>query len=408
MRILLVHQNFPGQFLRLAPELKKRGHDVLALTSEHNKRPSPVPVARYRAPTPPEHPVPPLVRTYSETADRGASAARAAEQLRLKHDFTPDVIFGHCGWGETLFLSEVWPEARMLSYAEFMYRSRGLDTDFDPEFRRDHLGSRIAVNTRAAHMIQAMVRADAALSPTAWQASTFPDLLRDKISVIHDGVDTEKVRPDPEARLELPGGRVLTAGDEVLSFVNRNLEPYRGFHVFMRALPEVMAARPDAQVVIIGDTGQSYGAAPPGGGERTWKQVMLDEVGDRLDLARVHFTGRVPYSQFLALMQVTRVHAYLTYPFVLSWSMLEAMSAGALVVGSRTPPVEEVIEDGVNGRIVDFFDIPGWSRVLTEALADPGAALEMRQNARQTIVDRYDLRTVCLPALIDFVESGGA
>ncbi|MCB2152506.1 MAG: glycosyltransferase, partial [Rhodobacteraceae bacterium] len=201
---------------------------------------------------------------------------------------------------------------------------------------------------------------------------------------------------------DLPDGRVLRAGDEVLSFVARNLEPYRGYHVFMRALPAVMAARPAARVVIVGADGRGYGAAPASG---TWKDRFLDEVAGRLDLSRVHFTGRVPHARFAALMQVTRVHAYLSYPFVLSWSLIEAMSAGALVVGSDTPPVAEAIRDGVNGRLVPFFDVPGWSRVLTDALADPVAQMPLRLAARETALARYDLRTVCLPRLVAFVEN---
>ncbi|MCU9850196.1 glycosyltransferase [Defluviimonas sp. WL0024] len=400
MKILFVHQNFPGQFLHLAPALAARGHEVLALTAEANQRPSPVPVMRYR--TPPEVAVQGIARSYAEAAERGATVARACAQLSETRGFVPDVVFGHGGWGETMYLREVWPEARHLTYAEFYYRSRGLDTDFDPEFRRTGLGSRLGVASRKAHLLMALEDADAALAPTAWQASTLPDHVRAKTTVIHDGIDTDRVRPDPAARLELPGGRVLKPGDEVVSFVSRNLEPYRGIHVFLRALPAVLEARPEAEVVIVGGEGQSYGPAPGPG--QSWKRRFLDELGPRIDPARVHFLGQVPYRQFLALMQVTRVHAYLSYPFVLSWSMLEAMSAGALVVGSRTPPVVEVIRDGGNGLLVEFFDVAGWSRALISALADPARDAGLRAAARQTIIEGYDLKSVCLPRLIAFVE----
>ena len=225
------------------------------------------------------------------------------------------------------------------------------------------------------------------------------------IEVIHDGVDTAVLAPNPQASVTLPGGRMLRAGDEVITFVNRNLEPYRGYHTFLRALPAVLAARPDAQVVIVGGDGVSYGAEARGG--TTWKAQFLAEVQDRLDLSRVHFVGRVPYEGFVALMQLTRVHAYLTYPFVLSWSMIEAMAAGALVIGSDTPPVAEVISDGLNGRLVDFFDVPGWSAALIEALAEPRRFDPMRAAARQTALSRYDLRGICLPRMVDFVERHG-
>lgn len=400
MRILLIHQNFPGQFLHLAPALAKRGHQVVALTADGNRRPSPVPVLRYRVPKPPEFRGAGL--HYAQMAERGATVARACARLRREKGFVPDVVFGHGGWGETLFLREVWPEARHLTYAEFYYRARGADTGFDPEFPRDPVAMGIGTVARRTHLLQALVEADAAVAPTAWQASTFPDGLRERIRVIHDGIDTDRLKPAADAEFTLPDGRVLRAGDEVLTFVNRNLEPYRGYHVFMRALPRVLKERPLARVVIVGGDGHSYGPAAPNG--KSWKQIYLDEVRDRLDLSRVHFVGQLPYAQFVALMQVSRVHAYLTYPFVLSWSMLEAMSVGALVIGSRTAPVQEVIRDGENGRLVDFFDIDGWSRTLIEALTDPRSADPMRHAARQTILDRYDLRRICLPRMIDFVE----
>lgn len=404
MRILLIHQNFPGQFLHLAPALKARGHDVTALTAEGNKRPSAVPRILYRKPDKPEGGSP-LAKTYGEVAERGLKVARAAAAMRRDQGYVPDLILGHSGWGETLFLKDVWPEARLAVYSEFLYRSSGLDAGFDPEFYRPALEARVRVTARAAYLTQALVQADAAIAPTQWQAQTVPEPLRGKIRVIHDGIDTDRVRPDPAARLVLDDGRELKPGDEVLSFVNRNLEPYRGYHIFMRALPEVLKARPEAQVVIVGADGVSYGGKPPQG--KTWKQIFLDEVGDRIDRDRVHFLGQVPYSRYLSVLQVARVHAYLTYPFVLSWSLMEAMAAGVPIVASRTPPVEEMLRDGLTGRLVDFFDVAAWSQALIAALADPKANAPLTEAARAQIVERYDLKRVCLPALIDFVESQG-
>jgi glycosyltransferase involved in cell wall biosynthesis len=404
VKILFVHQNFPGQFLHLAPALAARGHEVRALTAERNTRQSPVPVLRYR--NPPDTTVEGIARTYADMSGRGLIVARAADQMSRKTGFVPDLVVGHGGWGETLFLREVWPEARHLTYAEFYYASEGLDTGFDPEFATPGLMPRLAVAARKAHLLQAVTEADAALSPTEWQAATFPAEVQDKITVIHDGIDTARLVPDPAARVVLPDGTLVSKGDEVITFANRNLEPYRGYHIFMRALPEVLRARPRARVLIIGGEGQSYGAKPKG--EASWKQIFLDEVAGSLDPSRVHFLGQVPYGQFVALMQVSMAHAYLTYPFVLSWSLLEAMSCGALVIGSRTPPVEEVIRDGENGRLVDFFDVPGWSRALIGALADPESARSERAAARDTIVARYDLRSRCLPRLIAFAEGADA
>lgn len=403
MKILFLHQNFPGQFLHLAPALAARGHEVLALTPQSNQRQSPLPTLRYKYEAPK---LDPLVfaeaKTFAEMSHRGKLVARAAAELRDKRGYAPDLIFGHIGWGETLYLQGVWPDAKRLVYAEFFYRAHGLDTGFDPEFSRNDLLAEIQVEARTAHLLMATSQAHKALAPTRWQASTFPNHLQSKISVIHDGVDCDALKPDPNASVEL-AGRTFRAGDEVLTFVNRNLEPYRGYHIFMRALPKVLKARPNAQVVIVGGDGVSYGPRPKG--EKSWKDQFLDEVRGDLDLSRVHFVGRVPYPAFVSLMQIARAHAYLTYPFVLSWSMLEAMACGALIVGSATAPVEEVIRHGENGVLVDFFDVAAWSEALIAALANPERYQPQRAAARETIVTRYDLRTHCLPRLIDFVES---
>ncbi len=401
MKILFVHQNFPGQFLHLAPALQDRGHEVRALTDNRNKRTSAIATARYSfQPAALDAKATRLGRNYTQNSDRGAIVARAALSMRAG-GYVPDVIFGHSGWGETLFLKEVWPEARLIVYAEFYYAGRGQDVGFDPEFSQQGFDPVMIAQSRSAHLATALLHADEGVAPTKWQANTYPPALRRTISVIHDGVDTTRMAPDPQASVTLPNGRVLRVGDEVLTFVNRNLEPYRGYHSFMRALPEVMQARPDAQVVIVGGDEVSYGNAPPSG---SWKEIYLAEVGSRIDMERVHFLGKVPYSTFQALMQVGRVHAYLTYPFVLSWSMLEAMSAGALVVGSDTAPVREVIRHGKNGLLVDFFDIPALSRTLIEALATPEAFMRLREAARRKIVNSYDLRTVTLPRLVSLVE----
>ncbi len=371
---------------------------------QSNQRRSSIPVVKYAYEPAKPHPgIPRLATDFAEKVTRGEVVAKTANNLRQKTGYVPEVVVAHLGWGESLYLKEVWPEARIVTYAEFCYGPRGLDTDFDPEIQRKSLPRDLFIRTRQAHLLLALAAADAALAPTHWQAQSFPDGLRDRITVIHDGIDTERTGPNPEATFEIPGTqRVLKAGDEVLTFANRSLEPYRGYHIFMRALPDVLTRRKNAVAIIVGGSGVSYGTRPPG--EKSWKQIFLDEVADKLDLSRVHFVGNLAYEQFVSLMQISRVHAYLTYPFVLSWSMLEAMSAGALVVGSRTPPVEEVIEDGINGRLVDFFDVKAWSDTLVDCLADPDRFRRLRDAARQTIVERYDLRSRCLPDMVRFVE----
>ena len=340
---------------------------------------------------------------YPKMAQRGAMVAGLAARMRKEKGYVPDVIVGHCGWGETLFLKEIWPEAKLVVYSEFFYRTQGLDVGFDPEFKDDRLEKRIRVLAHQAHIAHALVSADLVLSPTRWQADTHPDFIRDRINVVHDGIDTEILRPDGAAVFDLGDGRPkLSAGGEVLTFVSRKLEPYRGYHSFMRALPDVLAARPDAQVLIVGENGRGYG--PIRAGTDGWRDEFFQPIADTPAASRVHFLGRVSYSNYLRVLQVSRVHCYLTYPFVLSWSMLEAMSVGTHLVASATPPVEEVVRDGENGTLVDFFDAKAISSALIDGLADPASHDPLRRAARKTAQDRYDLRGHCLPKLVELVE----
>ena len=404
MKILFVHQNYPAQFLHLAPALQKRGHQVLALTDAANLRNISVPNVKY---THKAQPVDAnqtrLGRNFTLMSDRGVTVARGALTLRDDKAYRPDVIFAHSGWGESLFLKEVWPDAKLIVYAEFYYRGVGMDVGFDTEFSKSTFDQVMISQGRAAYLTQSIVHADAALSPTQFQADSHPALLRQNITVIHDGVDTNLLKPNPAAKFTLPTGQVVAVGDEVLTFVNRYLEPYRGYHIMMRALPEILRARPNAQVVLVGGDEVSYGQPAPTG--KKWKDIFLDEVKDQLDLSRVHFVGKIPYPDYVNLLHVSRAHAYLTYPFVLSWSSIEAMAAGCHIVASDTAPVREAMTHGKTATLVDFFDIKGWSTALIDALAYPDKYTPLRQAAREHAIKTYDLQGNCLPRMIDFVES---
>lgn len=405
MKILFIHQNFPGQFVHVAPALAARGHEVVALGVEAG-RPA-LPGVRHvlHAPDPGQADLQApagALREWAAKLARARSSAQAMEQLRAE-GFVPDVAFAHPGWGEALHVKDVFPACRLLIYAEYFYGGQGGDTGFDPEFPGlAGWAAEARLRIKNTHLLHAMAAADQGLSPTRFQKARHPAWFQPRIEVQHDGIDTTRFRPAPGQSVKLAqAGLSLRAGDEVVTFVARQLEPYRGYHTFMRALPLLQKLRPEARVVIVGGNGAAYGAAAPAG--RTWRQMFLDEVQDRIDLGRVHFVGTVPHAVLTQLLQVSAVHTYLTYPFVLSWSMLEALSIGCLLVGSRTAPVEEVIQDGRNGFLTDFFDAEALAHRIAEVLARRHTLDHVRLAARQKALE-YDLATRCLPGWVRFVE----
>ena len=409
MNILFVHQNFPGQFKHLAPALAQQGHRVVAL---HINPCPPVPgvhQVRYQAQGQPGQGTHRWVSDLEIKTLRAEAAYRAARQLQAD-GFTPDVIVAHPAWGESLFLSQVWPAARMGIYCEFFYQAQGADVGFDPEFPGADPDVACRLQMKNANYELHFPRAHAGIAPTHWQASLFPEPFASRIAVIHDGIRTDQVCPNPEVRLQLQtrnGPVTVGRGDEVITFVNRNLEPYRGYHQFMRALPAILKARPQARVLIIGGNDVSYGAAPPPGPDgkpQTWREIFLSEVREELDLSRVHFVGKVPYADYLRVLQVSTVHVYLTYPFVLSWSLLEAMSAGCAIVASDTAPVREAIRHGETGQLVDFFAPLALSAQIVALCENPADCKRLGANARAFAVEHYDLQSRCLPRQLEWVQ----
>jgi glycosyltransferase involved in cell wall biosynthesis len=310
--------------------------------------------------------------------------------------FVPDIIFAHPGWGETLPLRTVFPDARILLYCEFFYGSEGRDMGFDPEFPEGGLDGGIALQLKNATTLLALSDSDRGVSPTPWQRSTFPRHFQRMIEVVHEGIDVDEVEPRRDASFTLPDGRVLRPGDPVITFVARNLEPLRGYHSFMRALPGILRRLPHAEVLVIGGHGTSYGMKPPRG--TTWKAMFLDEVAGRIDPRRVHFLGRLPRERYLGALHVSASHVYLTYPFVLSWSLIEAMGAGCAVVASDTAPLHDVI-DGSNGVLVPFFDSEALAEQVVEMVTKPRRFADMRRRAQALARDRYDARRICVPQM---------
>jgi glycosyltransferase involved in cell wall biosynthesis len=399
-KILFIHQNFPGQFVHVAAELARLGHEVVALGLKCRAVPG-VRCVNYAVQAPARLSEIDAVRDFETKAARGLACAHAMQQLRSS-GFTPDVIVAHPGWGEALFCKDVWPQTRLVVFAEFFYRAEGADFDFDPEFPNNTFAQRARLRLKNIVHLEALQAADALYTPTQWQRQQLPAEYRQRAQVIFDGIDTEVAAPRHDASITLQrDGITLTASDEIFTFVNRNLEPYRGFHVLMRALPDILRSRPKAHVIIVGRDQVSYGARPRSGG--SWRQVMLAEVGAQLPMERVHFVGALAYPVYLRVLQISRCHVYLTYPFVLSWSCLEAMSAGCVVVASDTGPVREVIEPGSNGLTFDFFDPAALARQVMEVLAHPARYRALGERARQTVVERYDMRRVCLPAQVGLV-----
>ena len=403
MKVLFVHQNCPGQFRHLLAALRREGgNQTVFLTRPGRPDLQGVLKAEYS----PHRPVTEGIHSYLAGTEAaviaGQGAARAALGLK-ERGMVPDVIYGHPGWGETLFLKDVFPDVPLISYAEFYYRGQGSDVGFDPEFGTA-FDTVCKARARAAHHLLAIEAADLAVSPTEWQRAQFPDVFRDRIEVIPDGIDTAEVRPDPAAEITLPSGETIRAGAEIVTYVARNLEPYRGFHIFMRALPALLDRRPAARVLILGGDDAGYGRPPEGGG--TWRERLLEETGLASD--RVHFLGRVPRAGYLKVLQVSAAHVYLTYPFVLSWSMLEAMAAGCVVIGSDTAPVREVIRDGSNGLLTDFFDAPALAARIAGVLDEPAEHAPLRAAARQTILDRYRVEQACARQIALIRDLAGA
>lgn len=414
MRILFVHQNFPGQFKFLAPALVRLGHEVVALSMNKNADGfwQGVRVVSYKASRSSTAAIHPWVSDFETKIIRAESCFTAAIKLN-QEGFKPDAIVAHHGWGESMFLKQLWPSAKLGIYCEFFYPLEGGDTNFDPEFADPDPGALCRLSLKNLNNLMHFQVADAGISPTIWQASTFPDLFRKKISIIHDGIDTDIVCPKSDAKISLKisdGSQIeLSRKNEIITFVNRNLEPYRGYHSFMRALPELLVKRPNARVLLVGGDDVSYGARPDPlkYGLNNWKDIFANEVRPQIldkDWSRVHFLGNLSYSHFLALLQISTVHVYLTYPFVLSWSLLESMSAGCAIVASDTQPVHEAIEDGKTGVLVNFFDIPSITQKICELLEQPDLRAELGSNARTFAIHNYDLKNVCLPKQIAWVN----
>ena len=387
MKVLFIHRRGVGQFEHLATNLAAAGSEVTLITESVDQRLPGVRIVRHRAEPPPR---PGVVQSspLATTEHHVRIGLRVAETLEalVRTEGPPDIILGHMGWGSMMFVKDVAPRAPALGYCEFFYSAEGADVGFDPADVID-LDVRQRLRLRNAAQLVTLDAIDAGISPTGWQRSRYPENHRRRIAVCHDGIDVRRFRPDAGHGLTLPDGRVIRAGDPVITFAARDLEPYRGFPQAVQAAKMVLDRNKDAIFVFVGGDSNSYGASRRDG--KSWKDAVLEETP--LDPARVFFPGQVPHDTLTRLFQISTAHIYLTYPFVLSWSVLEAMSCGALVIGSATPPVEEVIRHGENGLLVPFFEPEALAETLLDVLARPQSFADMRRHARQTIIERYAL-----------------
>ncbi|MEO1620052.1 MAG: glycosyltransferase family 4 protein [Cyanobacteria bacterium J06632_3] len=402
MNILFLHPNFPAQFRHLAFALAQDSrHQVVFGTARREGAIPGVTKALYHATHKVGEDTHAYLRGLEDATRTGQAVYRMGQQLKAD-GFTPDVIFGHSGWGPTLFMKDLFPKAQLNCYFEWFYHAHGSDADFDPS-EPMLADDEARLRMKNASILTDLYSCDRGLSPTHWQQQQFPKEFQSKISVMHDGIDTDFFRPKPgdktSTKLVLPRiGLDLSETEEIITYVARGMEPYRGFPQFIEAAALLQKRRPNCHIVVVGEDRTAYGRRRPDG--KTHKEWMLENTP--LDLTRIHFTGRLAYPEYLQVIQASSVHVYLTRPFVLSWSFLEALSTGCAVVGSDTAPVREVIEEGENGLLVDFFSPDAIANRVEEILENPTLRNKLSANARQTILERYDLAKL-LPHQIEWL-----
>ncbi len=398
MKVLCVHPNFPGQFRHIAAHIAKdRKSDVRYICNPTPLRMEGIKqyfVTFDAKSNPRTHR---YLQSFEHAVRRGQAVWRTCEQLKKK-GFYPDVIYAHPGWGDSLFLKDSFPNAKLINYSEFYYRPFGADVHFDPDAPvNPDTVARIRIKN--SHLLHALEAADMNLCPTDWQKQVHPSTFWEKIRVIHEGIDTAICQPDPDAAVTLANGVTLRHGDPVITYCARNLEPYRGFPQFMKAVAEIHRGHPSCQVIVVGGDEVSYGSPHPSG--KSYREVMMAEC--RPDPARIHFLGKVPHAQLRKIFQVSALHLYLTVPFVLSWSMLEAMACGAVVLGSDTAPVREIITPERNGFLTGFFDSKALAEQALQLLTQHRQLDHIRQQARKTIVEKYRLED-CVKRHVALIE----
>ncbi len=408
LNILLLHPSFPAQWSHLAPYLARNPENTVLFASKENSINSQLPgvtLALYAKPTEAEtkyiEGCGPL-RPAAEAVIEGQAVVRAMQWLAKERNFKPDVIIAHTGWGSTLYCKDLYPKVPIIGYFEWYYLADDSDCYWWPD-EIPQMNNRISIRTRNAHHLLNLELCEAGLTPTKWQYSQFPEEYKPKLHIIHEGIDTQFCSPDPSGKrpgLVLDDIQLnLPEGTEIITYVSRGFEIYRGFPYFMDAIRLVLQRRPKAHVIVVGKDRICYGAQL-----KDTTYLKEEEKKGGYDTERVHFVGLRNRGDFRKILRSSSCHIYLTRPFVLSWSFLEAMSFGCPIVGSKTPPVQEVMEDEVNGKLAEFRSPYHIARKIEEMLDDPERARQLGQRARETILERFELGK-CLRAQEDLMYS---
>lgn len=383
MHVLLIHQNFPGQFRELAPAWIARGHRVSAIGSSPALpcRAAPWNQLHYFPYHCPDH------------HWRAQVVANHLQRLIQQHQLQPDVVLAHSGWGEAMAIKEILPKTPLVVYPELWGSARALGEGFDLSQCRLSEADLRAIRLHNHCTRMALGQADAVVAPTVFQRDSFPAPWRQRMQLIHEGIDCDRLRPDPRASLLLPNGQLLDHCDRVISYVSRHFEPLRGLHTFLAALPALLEADPRTHVVMVGGSGDGYGpAAQDQAGHLAHHLALLPETFDH---NRLHIVGYLPYNELRTLFQISSAHVYLTYPYTLSWSPLEAMACAAPLVANHgrpgSGPLDELIHDGENGLLVDFNRPHQLASALTRLLDNPALARALGKAARQTVISHYSL-----------------
>lgn len=396
VHVLFIHQNFPAQFGHIASQLVKRDGWHATFVSQtapsagqtHSGGVERITYKVKAGATEQNH-------YCSRTFENAIWHTHAVfEALAARPDIKPDLIVGHSGFGSTLFLRELYGDVPIINYFEYFYATRNSDMDFRPDFPSQQIDS-LRAKARNATLLLDLDNCTAGYSPTRWQRDRLPTLYHDKVEVIFDGVDTNIWKPMPESN-RIIQNRKIPESTKIISYATRGMESMRGFDIFMKAANILSKMRKDVLFVIAGQDRVCYGGDSRHIGGMSFKQWVLSR--DSYDLSRFWFTGLLPPPELALLFNLTDVHVYLTVPFVLSWSLVDAMACGATILASDTGPVREMITDGETGVLHEFFDAEGMARSMNEILNRPGDFQHLGRNASQKVMDQYSL-DVCLPKL---------